>query len=106
MDRNDVDVVQRELEHRRDLLTCHIRGGSMIVHEACRLGKKDIVILIFEYFEANLEMVDWNGRTPLSVAVFLNHLEIAVYLLRLGAHVNHVCNQGFWPLCVATIEKN
>jgi len=106
MQRNAVNVVRHELDHRRDLLTCHMVNGATIVHHACCLGKMDIVILLFGYFKADLEMVDQNGYTPLSLAVYLNNLEVAVYLLRLGAQVNCICNRGFWPLYVATDEKN
>jgi len=102
---NDVNVVQRDLEQRRDLLTCRIGSGTTIVHQACRLGKMDIVVLFFGYFEADLEMVDWNGCTPLSVAVISNYSQVVFYLLRLGANVNHVCHQGLWPLCIATVKK-
>jgi len=103
MERNNVNVVQHQLKHRQDLISCIIDGGTTIVHEACHLGNMDIVILIFEYFEADLEMVDQNGCTPLSLA---HHLEVAVYLLRLGAHVNHVCNHRLWPLYMATVTRD
>jgi len=49
--------------------------------------------------------VDWNGCTPLSVAVLFNYLEVAVYLLHLGAHVHHIDNHGFWLLYVATFAN-
>jgi len=46
MERNNINVVQHELEHQQDLLTCCIDGRTMIVHFAwCCHGKMDIVIL-------------------------------------------------------------
>jgi len=50
---------------------------------------------------ANANVRDTSENTPLYVAAFLGHAEVAELLLQAGAEVNAACFMGFTPLHVA-----
>ena len=85
-------------------------------HEACLLGKLDVLEALVKN-GANLEAVEpVNGGTPLQVAAFNGHFEIVKFLVKSGAKVNARDNdrwtalsqardQGF-PQIVDWLKKN
>lgn len=72
------------------------------LHEAARAGDLQVVkFLVEESKEADVNIVDANGRTPLHMAAQESsavHRTIADILLRNGAKVNHASHAGYTPL--------
>ena len=79
---------------------------SRALHIACKYGKASITKFLANLADANLEILDNNGETPLSLAAKHNHIDLVVYLQQLGASL-HNCNKNGWtPLHWASKNGN
>lgn len=56
-------------------------GTWKVLHYACFLGHLHIIKLLIEKYGANVEAIDYNGRTALHIACKYGHLEVAQYLV-------------------------
>ena len=71
-------------------------------------GREDIVHLLLEQYQANPNIADNWGHSPLTLATGHGHNEIVVLLLSSEADINHCNNRGISALNSAqsSIHKN
>ncbi|MGH9750216.1 MAG: ankyrin repeat domain-containing protein [Candidatus Polarisedimenticolia bacterium] len=76
---------------RRDLFELLIaKGAGVNLHEACALGLKDRVAAALQEEPQAVGAYSHDGWTPLHLAAFFGHKEVAALLLERGAEVNAV----------------
>ncbi|XP_053715593.1 transient receptor potential cation channel subfamily A member 1b [Synchiropus splendidus] len=78
---------------------------STPLHLACTQGATDVVKLMlstFDHVEDIINLNDGAHQTPLHRATIFDHMELAEYLISLGADLDDVDCKGNTPLLVAT----
>lgn len=76
---------------------------SSPLHLAAAIGNLNMVRLLVKELGANIEIRDFSGLTPLSVAVGEGTFEMVEELIKLGAKVNTKGYHGDTPLHGATV---
>jgi hypothetical protein len=71
--------------------------GKSPLHEAAKLGKKDIVDILLNR-DVNVNSTDSDGNTPLHIAAKFGHNEIMEMLLNHEAYINNHNRYGLTPL--------
>jgi ankyrin repeat protein len=100
-----VRVAADELEwFHENPLTEHIdteyfAQRQTLLHCACKKGYFDMVRWLVVEHSANVDLVDFNGNSPLHLAVYGGHLDIVEYLLNRG------CNPHFRNRWGTTAEE-
>jgi ankyrin repeat protein len=100
-----VRVAANELEwFHENPLTEHIdteyfAQRQTLLHCASKKGYFDMVRWLVEEHSANVDLVDFNGNSPLHLAVYGGHLDIVEYLLNRG------CNPHFRNRWGTTAEE-
>lgn len=74
---------------------------SLSPFQLCTLPKKEVTRFVVS--QVDVEVLDPRGRTPLQLAVTLNHLECARVLLHYGADVSKENSNG-WTGSMATLQ--
>lgn len=84
------------------LLIDHL--DEITLNEAAASGRFDLVAHIFQQFPDSVNVLSEDGFTPLGLACYFGHYEIARYLVLKGADVNLFSQNGFhvYPLHSAT----
>ncbi|XP_024545688.1 E3 ubiquitin-protein ligase KEG isoform X2 [Selaginella moellendorffii] len=81
----------------RALLESHNSDGQTVLHIAAMRGYSSIIELICSYEEADVEILDKDGDTPLVCAVASGTPEVLKALIRKGANVNARLKDGLGP---------
>lgn len=99
----DIELTKLLLDNKADVAIAASVSFPILI-QATFNGKKDIVKLLIAY-KADLNVVDFQGKTALIRAISANP-EIAEVLLKAGADVNIKDNEGISALSIATKYKN
>ncbi|XP_053667946.1 uncharacterized protein LOC128718342 [Anopheles marshallii] len=100
-----IETDQTEAQINFLLNTVGVTVQAEHVLHACLLGKMDILKLLINRQPENMEVKDFLQRTPLMIAVILNHTTMAQYLLDRGADRNTVNLLGMNCLHVAALNN-
>jgi ankyrin repeat protein len=89
--------------HEQHFTTPCIPNGYDRFHIACRMGDYLTVQEMVQYVDIEItDDMDDHGVTPLHVSLIHEHYDIAKLLLRKGARVDAIANNGWTPLHVAS----
>lgn len=61
------------------------RSGRTILHYAVESGKLDLVQFLVQHCDADVNCQTFDGATPLRLAVGRRHMNVASYLINVGA---------------------
>jgi serine/threonine-protein phosphatase 6 regulatory ankyrin repeat subunit A len=75
--------------HRNYIKQVHDFNQYTALHHAIAANNKEIVILLIQH-GIFIDSILHNGKTPLYLAVELNHFELAKYLLQQGARLDRI----------------
>jgi uncharacterized protein len=82
----------RNLEAIRTIRT-HLK--NVTIHEACCIGELETVKVHIDQTPEALNSFSKDGFTPLGLACFFGHVNLAVYLIETGADANIAANNDF-----------
>lgn len=106
----DINIKDNDAEHHR--CAQHINDGSIPLHEVAKQHNNIMINGLIRAAEillakgSDINMKDYNGRTPLYVAVCNQFLAMVQMLLRNGANVNEKNKHGWTPLYLAIVNGN
>ncbi|MEQ8415411.1 MAG: ankyrin repeat domain-containing protein [Imperialibacter sp.] len=69
--------------------------GNVTIHEACCIGELETVKEHLDKTPVALNSFSADGFTPLGLACFFGHVNLAAYLIETGADVNIAANNDF-----------
>ena len=98
-----VDIIYLLLKHGADT-SRRDRNGWTPLLLSCRLGLPDVVELLLKYGDANTEVTDERGRTPLMLCCLnedaegWGHGQCVYYLINYGANVKRRDRKGYTVL--------
>jgi ankyrin repeat protein len=93
--------------HPADIQMVHGLSKALPIHFAGHSGSVDTAKILLEYQPDHIDEVwDINGHTILLQAVFYGHLELAVFLLKLGADTSITTARGLGPMELARQFQN
>uniref|UniRef100_A0A915IPA7 Uncharacterized protein n=1 Tax=Romanomermis culicivorax TaxID=13658 RepID=A0A915IPA7_ROMCU len=85
-----------------DKLSCDSSGRlETPLFSACRLGRKEIAVLLIEY-GADVNTVDFYMHSPLWISTRERHEDLVQILIKNGAYLNSVDKYSQCPLYIAT----
>ena len=100
--RGDARTVEWYLMNGEDASAVDCKGCSLFYH-ACAASRFDIMRLLYR-FGACVRRANEHGTTPLSCAVFMHRLDIAQWLVEMGADVNTPSLTGCTPMFQACLS--
>eukprot|EP01126_Amoeba_proteus_P061015 TRINITY_DN8146_c0_g2_i2.p1 TRINITY_DN8146_c0_g2~~TRINITY_DN8146_c0_g2_i2.p1 ORF type:complete len:119 (-),score=32.79 TRINITY_DN8146_c0_g2_i2:239-565(-) len=77
--------------------------NEFLVFKACQTGDMKLLTELHKK-GVNLNVVDWDKRSPLHLAVYKDRIEIADYLSKQGLDINAQDRWGVTPLGMAVRE--
>ena len=76
-----------------------INLDSKLLHQVCERGSLDLAdVLLVDFSLDPCSVTDINGNTPLHIAAFYGHMEIALLLIKCGCPIDCTNFQGETPL--------
>ena len=105
--KGNVDIIKYLINYGADV-TSNTSRELNVIHYAAQ-GNQPNSLIYFYLFHRNvidLEKVDNGGSTPLHWASYSSAIEIALYLINLGADINKQDNNGNTPLHLAVIKNS
>ena len=105
--KGNVDIIKYLINYGADV-TSNTSRELNVIHYAAQ-GNQPNSLIYFYLFHRNvidLEKVDKGGSTPLHWASYSSAIEIALYLINLGADINKQDNNGNTPLHLAVIKNS
>jgi len=100
-----VDMVRVLLNNKADISKLDAQHMTCLHHVAKNGDMKIAELLIENGAKDILEEEDYQGKTPLLVALDNNHFELAKVLLRVGANINKNDDLGYTALHMATVKN-
>lgn len=79
--------------------------GKAVIHEAAKFNRIDVLRSLIS-LGANVNIVDYQKRTPLYIAASYNNVEIVKILLENGADLFITDQSGYSPLDIANLFQN
>ncbi|XP_046575390.1 ankyrin repeat, PH and SEC7 domain containing protein secG-like [Haliotis rubra] len=68
--------------------------GNNVLHFACRGGQLDIVKYLVSQGSVDINSSNKHGKTPLMIAAMHGYKDVFEFLVKMGANVSHVDNDG------------
>jgi hypothetical protein len=99
---DDALALEKLLKKKSELIDYELPGKENWLHMAASYNSPAVITVLTEYF--NIESMDDQGRTALSLALIVDKIEPAKILIKLGANVNHGKQNS--PLSCAAYSKN
>lgn len=83
----ELDFYIHQLAEQKLWVNAHFEGGQALLHHAGKSGSLKLAQKLLEELDAEVDLQDCQGKTPLVEAISHNHTDLAIYLIINGAAI-------------------